>query len=76
MIEELASVVLTTDIQDQGLQAGDIGTVVLAHQAGLGYTVEFLTLSGETVAVVTVPAEQVREIRSNEIAHVRALVAM
>ena len=29
MIEELASVVLTTDIPERGLQTGDIGTVVM-----------------------------------------------
>lgn len=75
MIEELASVVLTTDLPERGLQAGDIGTVVLVHQDGKGYTVEFMTLSGETVAVVTVPAEQIRPIRTNEIAHVRELAA-
>lgn len=75
MIEELASVVLTTHIPERGLQAGDIGTVVLVHQEGKGYTVEFLTLSGETVAVVTVTADQIRPIRTNEIAHARALAA-
>lgn len=75
MIEELASVVLTTNLPEPGLQAGDIGTVVLVHQEGKGYTVEFMTLSGDTVAVVTVSAEQVRPIRTNEIAHVRQLVA-
>lgn len=73
MIEELASVVLTTNLPEQGLQAGDIGTVVLVHQEGQGYTVEFMTLSGETVAVITVPAEQIRPIRTNEIAHAREL---
>ncbi len=75
MIEELASVVLTADMTEGGLQAGDIGTVVMIHQAGQGYTVEFMTLSGDTVAVVTVPAKQVRPIRANEIAHVRSLIA-
>lgn len=75
MIEELASVVLTTSLPEHGLQSGDIGTVVLVHQAGQGYTVEFLTLSGETVAVITVPAEQIRPIRTNEIAHARAWAA-
>ncbi len=75
MIEELASVVLTMDMPERGLQAGDIGTVVLVHQDGQGYTVEFMTLSGETVAVVTLVADQVRLIRPNEIAHVRELVA-
>lgn len=75
MIEELASVVLTTNLPERGLQAGDLGTVVLVHQEGKGYTVEFMTLSGDTVAVVTVSAEQIRPIRTNEIAHARELVA-
>lgn len=75
MIEELASVVLTTDLPERGLQAGDIGTVVLVHQEGRGYTVEFMTLRGDTVAVITVPAAQIRPIRTNEIAHVRELAA-
>ena len=61
MIEELASVVLMTDFQNRGRRAGDIGTVVLVHQDGKGYTVEFMTLRGDTVAVVTVAAEQVRD---------------
>ena len=60
---------------ESGLQAGDIGTVVMIHQQGQGYTVEFMTLSGDTVAVVTLPADQVRPIRANEIAHVRELIA-
>ena len=75
MIEELASVVLTTDIPERGLQAGDIGTVVLTYQEGKGYTVEFMTLGGDTVAVVTLSAEQIRPIRTNEIAHARELIA-
>lgn len=75
MIEELASVVLTVDMPGSGLQAGDIGTVVMVHQERAGYTVEFMTLRGDTVAVVTVPAEQVRPIRTNEVAHVRELIA-
>ena len=75
MIEELASVVLTTDMPERGLLTGDIGTVVLVHQQGQGYTVEFVTLGGETVAVVTLSAEQVRPIRANEIAHAREVIA-
>lgn len=75
MLEELASVVLTTNLPEQGLQAGDSGTVVLVHQDGNGYTVEFMTLSGDTVVVVTVAAEHIRPIRHNEIAHVRELIA-
>jgi Domain of unknown function (DUF4926) len=73
MIEELSTVVLTTDLPKQGLRAGDLGTVVMVHQGGKGYTVEFTTLSGETIAVATLTADQVRPTRSNDIAHVREL---
>ena len=36
-----------------------------------GFEVEFATLAGETLAVVTVPANSVRPIDDKEIAHVR-----
>lgn len=74
MIEELASIVLTTDVPERGLTAGDIGTVVMVHQGGQGYTVEFITLGGETVAVASLTSEQVRAIQPNEIEHARQLV--
>lgn len=74
MITELDRVILTTDIPDYGLKTGDIGTVVLSHQGGKGYEVEFVTLSGETVVVVSLFAEQVRSVSSREIAHARAIV--
>ena len=73
MIREHDCVVLTEDIPDKGLQAGDIGTVVHIHQAGAGYEVEFMTLAGETVAIATLIAAQVRPITKRDIAHVREL---
>ena len=73
MIEELDSVVLTTDLPEHGLSAGDLGTVVLVHEGGKGCTVEFMTLSGNTVAVVTLLADQVRQTAKDEIAHARAV---
>ncbi|GAB4291985.1 MAG: hypothetical protein Fur0025_27390 [Oscillatoriaceae cyanobacterium] len=45
MITELEQVVLTTDLPEYRLKKGDIGTVVLVHQEGLGYEVEFITLT-------------------------------
>ncbi|MBL8154510.1 MAG: DUF4926 domain-containing protein [Anaerolineae bacterium] len=71
MIEELETVVLTSDIPEYGLQAGDLGAVVLVHGSGRAYEVEFVTLSGETVALITVRADQIRRIQEGEIAHVR-----
>ncbi len=56
--------ILTIDLPDEGLRAGDIGTVVDRHQvpgvAEVGYSVEFLDMTGHTVAVVTVPAGSLR----------------
>lgn len=75
MIEELDDVVLTSDLPAHGLARGDIGTVVLIHQGGKGFEVEFTTLDGETVAIVTLMANQVRPCKPREIAHVRDLAA-
>jgi len=49
MIEEHDCVVLTSDIPAQGLQAGDVGTVVHIHRNGEAYEVEFATFTGQTV---------------------------
>ena len=73
MIRELDSVVLTAELPKQGLKPGDIGTVVLVHRGGAGYEVEFTALDGETVAVVSLFAHQVRPAERREIAHVRAV---
>jgi len=75
MIEELEDVILTCDLPEHDLRRGDIGTVVLVHQAGKGYEVEFTTLDGETVAILTLMAKQVRPSKPREIAHVRDLAA-
>ena len=53
MIKELDRVVLTTDVVDYDLKAGDVGTVVMVHREGEGFEVEFMALNGETIAVVT-----------------------
>jgi hypothetical protein len=71
MIQELDSVVLTTDLPEYSLERGDMGTVVLTHRDGQGYEVEFMTLDGETLAVVSLLASQVRPIGRREVAHAR-----
>jgi len=74
MIKELESVVLTTDLPEHGLSAGDIDTAVLVHEGGKGCTVEFMTLAGKTIAVVSLLANQIRQIAKDEIAHARHVV--
>jgi hypothetical protein len=58
-----SDVVLTADIPDQGLMAGDVGTVVERHvvpQMEDGYSVEFFDMTGDTIVVVTVPQRLLR----------------
>jgi len=71
MIKELDPVVLTESQPKEGLEAGDVGWVVMVHAGGAGYEVEFVTLTGETISVVTVPARAVRAVGEKEIAHAR-----
>jgi hypothetical protein len=73
MIAELDRVVLTAELAEHGLEAGDIGTVVLVHRDNRGYEVEFVTLDGETVAVVSLLPAQLRPVGPREIAQARVL---
>lgn len=73
MIREHDRVVLTDDVLKEGLKMGDVGTVVHIHAGGKGFEVEFMTLNGETAAVVTLKASQVRSVHKREITHARPL---
>jgi hypothetical protein len=73
MIRELDRVVLTVDLPEPGLKAGDIGTVVLVHRDNQGYEVEFVTLTGETVALLSLFPTQLRPIGQREIAQARVM---
>jgi hypothetical protein len=75
MIKEHDCIVLLQDLPEDGLKVGDIGTVVHIHKEGAGYEVEFMTLAGETVAVVTLLPSQLRPIARRDLAHVRELTA-
>jgi hypothetical protein len=72
MSKELGTVVLTQDLPEYGLKRGDVGTVVLFHDAA-GYEVEFMSLDGETLGVVSLMAQQVRPVGRREIAHARVV---
>jgi hypothetical protein len=62
MIKEHDIVVLTADVPEEGLTAGDFGTVVHVYKDGEAYEVEFLTLDGRTAAVATLESSQVRPV--------------
>jgi hypothetical protein len=78
-IELYSDVILTRDVTDEGLRAGDIGTVVDRHVVSgvpeVGYSVEFFDMTGNTVAVVTVPVSALRVPTPADRPAVRALRA-
>ena len=73
MIKEHERVVLKVPVPAEGLETGDVGTVVHVYKDGEAYEVEFTTLEGKTAAVVTVEASQVRPVGRREITHAREL---
>jgi hypothetical protein len=70
-ITEHDRVVLTTDMAGEKLAAGDVGTVVHVHRDGKAFEVGFVSLSGETLAVVTLERAQLRPVKRREITHAR-----
>ncbi|MGQ0671310.1 MAG: DUF4926 domain-containing protein [Hyphomicrobium sp.] len=73
MIKEHDRIALERDLPEQGLARGDLGTVVHVYADGKAYEVEFMTLTGETIDVVTLEAGDVRPVGDREIAHARAV---
>jgi hypothetical protein len=76
MISEHDRIVLTEDLGAHRLKAGDVGVVVHVYQDGTAYEVEFMTLSGETLSVVTLGASQVRPVDAGDVLHARPLGAI
>lgn len=68
-------VVLTRDLPEQGFRAGDVGVIVEHYPARAdapeGYELEFFAATGQTIAVVSVPATAVREANPHEVLSVR-----
>lgn len=72
-LREHDRVVLTTDLPEQKLTAGDVGTIVHVHRNGAAFEVEFVALDGETCAVVLVERNQLRAVQHKELAHARRM---
>ena len=68
-------VVLTRDVTEHQLRAGDVGAAVHVYASGKAYEVEFVTGSGHTLAVTTLEPGDVRRLAAGEILHVRSVAA-
>ena len=77
--ELYSEVILTRDVAEEGLRAGDVGTVVERHVApgagDEGYSIEFFDMTGNTVAVAALPAGALRLPTPADRPAVRALSA-
>lgn len=75
-LEMYRDAILQVDLPEHGLCAGDVGTVVERHLVPgreEGYSVEFFDMTGNTVAVVTVPAAHLRTPTPADLPSVRVL---
>lgn len=74
MFQELDTVVLTHDVYEYGLKRGDIGAVVHCYKGGTAFEVEFVTVDGGTIALLTLNQADIRSIGGREVLHARELV--
>ena len=73
MIKELQRVALTRPLPEYNLETGDVGTIVMVYERGKGYSVEFMSLTGKTVAIVTVDAAFVRPLKDRKLTNAREM---
>lgn len=75
MIREHERAILTIDLPEHRLKAGDVGTIVHVYGEDQGYEMEFFTVDGNTLAVVTVSVAHVRPVGTLEVLHARPLAS-
>jgi hypothetical protein len=66
----LDTVVLSRDLPEHGLRAGDLGAVVECYGTE-GVEVEFVRISGQTKALVTLRTTDLRSVAESDILAVR-----
>ena len=67
---ELDTVVLLRDLPEAGLRNGDLGAIVHVYGSE-ALEVEFVTASGRTQALLTLPISDVRPVRDDDLLAVR-----
>lgn len=68
---ELETIILTHDIPGHDLKGGDMGAVVNVYDKGNAAEVEFVTVTGRTIALITLKAGDVRPSKNDDVLHVR-----
>jgi hypothetical protein len=71
MISELDTVILVKSRPDEGLRKGDVGAVIFVHECGEAFEVEFTTLAGDPLGVLTLAEDEIRPVSPRDVPHVR-----
>ena len=69
MFKEPDQIVLTSHLPEEGLKAGDVGTIVHTHRPREAFEVEFMALDGNTIAIATVLDSQARPVTDRNVIH-------
>lgn len=67
--QELDTVALTHDIPEQGLKRGDLGAIVHRYADGAALEVEFVDLTGDTLALLTLTQTDIQPTDLDSIHH-------
>ena len=73
MLKEHDRVVLTKDLPTDDLRAGDVGVIVHVYRGAGAFEVEFLALDGNSIAVASVEASQLRGVTAHDVSHARPI---
>ncbi|MHB1479168.1 MAG: DUF4926 domain-containing protein [Acidithiobacillus ferrooxidans] len=73
MICELDTVILLKDRPLEGLVKGGVGSVVFIHEGGKAFEVEFTTLAGDPLGVLTLAEDEIRPVSARDMPHVRVV---
>ena len=71
MICELDTVILLKNRPLEGLVKGDVGSVVFIHGGGKAFEIEFTTLAGGPLVVLTLAEDEIRPVSARDMPHVR-----
>ena len=70
----LDTIIVTINVPDQKILAGDIGTIVEVYtKPTLAYEVEFVNADGTTRALLTLAPNQIRELAPNDVLTTRQM---
>ena len=66
---ELDAVILLKERPLDALGKGDVRSVVFIHEGGKAYEVEFVTMTGDPLGVLTLAADETRPVSAGDVPH-------